>query len=136
MNITDIAIVAIVAVVVAAAVWRFVGTATGKRDCCSGDIKNPGAGGGEKTPVGPVEVTDTDESHYAHEALVGIGGMTCEHCVAAVTAALNSVPGTWATVRLQGGSAKVLCKEKIDEAVYRRAVEQAGYRVVSFSIKR
>ncbi len=136
MNITDIAIVAIVAVVVAVAVWRFVGTATGKRDCCSGDVKNPGAGGGEKTPVPVAAVADTDESHYAHEALLGIGGMTCEHCVAAVTAALNSVPGTWATVRLQGGSAKVLCKEKIDEAAYRRAVEQAGYRVVSFSVKR
>ncbi len=135
MNITDIAIVAIVAVVVAVAVWRFVGTATGKRDCCSGDVKNPGAGG-EKAPAVPVQVADTDESHYAHEALVGIGGMTCEHCVAAVTGALNSVPGTWATVRLQGGTAKVLCKEKIDEAAYRRAVEQAGYRVVSFSVKR
>ena len=136
MNITDIVIVVIVAAVVAVAVWRFVGTATGKRDCCSGDVKDPGAGCGEKTPVSAVAVTDTDESHYAHEALVGIGGMTCEHCVAAVTAALNSVGGTWATVRLQGGSAKVLCKEKIDEAAYRRAVEQAGYRVVSFSVKR
>lgn len=136
MNITDIVIVVIVAAVVAVAVWRFVGTATGKRDCCSGDVKDPGAGCGEKTPVAAAAVTDTDESHYAHEALVGIGGMTCEHCVAAVTAALNSVSGTWATVRLQGGSAKVLCKEKIDEAAYRRAVEQAGYRVVSFSVKR
>ena len=135
MNPTDIVVVVIVAAVVAVAVWRFVGTATGKRDCCSGDVKEPGAGGA-KVPVSAVEVADTDESHYAHEALLGIGGMSCEHCVAAVSAALNRVSGTWATVRLQGGSAKVLCKEKIDEAAYRRAVEQAGYRVVSFSVKR
>ncbi len=136
MNTADIVIVVIVAAVVAVAVWRFVGTATGRRDCCSGDVKEPGAGGAAKVPVAPVEVTDTDESHYAHEALLGIGGMSCEHCVAAVTAALNSIPGTWATVRLQGGGARVLSKEKIEESALRQAVEQAGYRVVSFSVKR
>ena len=135
MNPADIVVVVIVAAVVAVAVWRFVGAATGKRDCCSGDVKEPGAGGA-KVPVSAVEVADTDESHYAHEALLGIGGMSCEHCVAAVTAALSGVPGTWATVRLQGGSARVLSKEKIEESALRQAVEQAGYRVVSFSVKR
>ncbi len=135
MNPTDIVIVAVVVAVVAVAAWRFVGTATGKRDCCSGDVKNPGADG-PKAPVAAVEVADTDESHYAHEALLGISGMSCEHCVAAVTAALNGVPGTWAAVRLQGGSARVLSKEAIDEAAYRRAVEQAGYRLVSVTVKR
>lgn len=62
--------------------------------------------------------------------------MTCEHCVAAVTAALNSVPNTWATVRLQGGSAKVLCKDPIDRETYAAAVEKAGYRLVACDVKR
>ncbi len=135
MNTADIVIVLVVVAVVAVAAWRFVGTATGKRDCCSGDVKEPGRAGGQRGPVAPVEVADTDPAHYPHEALLGIGGMSCEHCVAAVTAALNAVDGCWATVTLQGGSAKVLCKEKIDEAALRKAVEGAGYRVVSFSHK-
>ncbi|WP_321972118.1 heavy-metal-associated domain-containing protein [Paratractidigestivibacter sp.] len=133
MNTSDIVIIALVIIVVAVAAVRFVGTATGKRDCCSGDVKNPGAAKGKA--FDEVEVTDTDPANYPHEAYLGVGGMSCERCVAAVTRALDSVDGTWAEVQLQGGTAHVRCKNPVDEAAYRAAVEAAGYRVVSFREK-
>lgn len=57
--------------------------------------------------------------------------MTCEHCVSNVTNALNGVEGTWATVELAGGQARVRSKEPIDEGRLRSALEAAGYRLVS-----
>ncbi len=139
MNPTDIVIVLVVVAIVAVAAWRLLGTATGKRDCCSGDKIDQGTAGEKNATPASVPATqplDTDESHYAHEVLLSIGGMTCEHCAAAVASALNSVPNTWATVRLQGGSAKVLCKDPIDRETYAAAVEKAGYRLVACDVKR
>ena len=130
MNTTDIVIILVVIAVVAVAAVRFFGAATGKRDCCSGDVKNPGAAKGKD--FAEAEVADTDPANYPYEAHLGIGGMSCEHCVRAVANALDSVDGTWAEVQLQGGSAHVRCKNPIDEAAYRSVVERAGYRVVSF----
>lgn len=131
MNATDVVIVLIVIAAVAVAGVRLVGTVTGKRDCCSGDLKEPV---GSKTEgFAEASIEDTDPSHYPYTAEIGIGGMSCEHCVKAVTNALDSVPGTWAEVTLAGGRALVRSKDKVDEAVLRSAVEKAGYRVVSFS---
>ena len=86
--------------------------------------------GGRSFPA--VEVADKDESHYPYAVELGIGGMSCEHCVAAVTAALDSLPGAWAEVTLAGGQARLRAKRPLDEAAVRSVVEQAGYRLVSF----
>ena len=101
MGIADIVIIVAVAALFVVAAVRFLGTATGKRDCCSGAAKGGGAPAGKKFKL--VEVTDTDPAHYPYEAELGIGGMSCEHCVAAVTAALDSLPSAWAEVTLAGG---------------------------------
>ena len=129
MGPADIAIIAVVAVIVVVAVVRLVGTTKGTRDCCSGAKKGV-ASGGRSFPA--VEVADKDESHYPYAAELGIGGMSCEHCVAAVTAALDSLPGAWAEVTLAGGQARLRAKRPLDEAAVRSVVEQAGYRLVSF----
>lgn len=135
MNMTDIVIVAAVVVAVAVAAVRLVGTATGKRDCCSGDVKDPGAGKGDGRSFAKAEVTDTDPAHYPYVTELGIGGMSCEHCVASVTNALESIEGCWAEVTLAGGRALLRSKAPIDEAGVRSVVERAGYRLVSFSEK-
>lgn len=55
-----------------------------------------------------------------------IDGMTCGHCVSAVTAALQKVPGVVsAEVSLDKGQAVV--KGDADAAVLIRAVEEEGY---------
>ena len=125
MGPADIAIIAVVAVIVVVAVVRLVGTTKGTRDCCSGAKKGVASGG---RSFSAVEVADKDESHYPYAAELGIGGMSCEHCVAAVTNALDSLDGAWAT----GGHAHVRSKAPLTERACRQVVEQAGYRLVSF----
>lgn len=120
----DIALILVVIVVLAIAIRRFVGTATGTRDCCSGAKKSAGKQFRART------IDDKDESHYPFQADFEIGGMSCEHCVENVTRALDSVDGTWATVSLAGGRAHVRSKSPIDKNAYRKVVEEAGYRLV------
>lgn len=56
-----------------------------------------------------------------------IQGMTCDHCVNAVTRALKGVPGvTNATVRLESQSATIEGQD-IDLAKAIAAVEEEGY---------
>lgn len=59
-----------------------------------------------------------------------IEGMTCEHCVAAVTAEVAKVPGiSEVQVDLNEASLTVT-GDVIDEAAIRAAVDEAGYVVV------
>ena len=133
MGPTDIAIIAAVLILFVVAAIRMVGTATGKRDCCSGAAKQDGASCGKK--FAPVRIEDTDPAHYPYTAELGIGGMSCAHCVAAVEAALDAADGCWAEVTLAGGRALLRAKAPIDEAAVRARVEQAGYRLVSFDLR-
>ncbi len=130
LNVADVVLIAVVAVVVIVAARRFVGTAKGERDCCSGEATGTGA-----APKGrdfaEVTITDTDPAHYPYEASLEIGGMSCERCVDAVTRALDSVEGTWAEVELAGGHALVRSKAPIDADAYRDVVSAAGYRLIS-----
>lgn len=59
---------------------------------------------------------------------VTIDGMGCEGCVAAVTEAIETLPGVRRVeVDLKGGSAAVEAEPALDEAALRRALEKAGY---------
>ena len=123
MNPTDIAIVAVVVVLCIFAARRAFGTATGKRDCCSGELR-------EVTRDFPrANIADTDESHYPYQADYTVEGMSCKRCAQRVENALNSVAGTWASVDLEAGRAHVRSKEAIDTDAYRKAVRDAGYTI-------
>jgi copper chaperone len=57
-------------------------------------------------------------------------GMTCGHCVSAVTEEVGQVPGvTGVEVDLAGGGLTVTSEAPVDEAAVRAAVEEAGYSV-------
>ena len=57
-------------------------------------------------------------------------GMTCGHCVTAVTEEVSAVPGvTGVDVDLASGGLTVTSDAPVDEAVVRAAVEEAGYEV-------
>jgi copper chaperone CopZ len=65
------------------------------------------------------------EHHYTVE------GMTCAHCVAAVTNEVSQIPGAeHVEVDLESGSLAIE-GEDIDTADVRSAVEEAGYSLVS-----
>lgn len=59
-----------------------------------------------------------------------VEGMTCGHCVQAVTTEVQGVSGVSdVVVELEGGRL-VVTGEAIDEAVIAAAVDEAGYRLV------
>jgi copper chaperone CopZ len=57
-------------------------------------------------------------------------GMTCGHCVTAVTEEVSQLPGvTDVDVDLASGGLTVTSETQVDEADIRSAVEEAGYEV-------
>ena len=59
-----------------------------------------------------------------------VDGMTCEHCVHAITGEVTKLPGVAdVTVDLTGKTVAV-SGEAVDEAAVRAAIDEAGYTVV------
>jgi copper chaperone CopZ len=57
-------------------------------------------------------------------------GMTCGHCVSAVTEEVTQVPGvTGVDVDLASGALTVTAEAAVDDGAVRAAVEEAGYAV-------
>jgi copper chaperone len=57
-------------------------------------------------------------------------GMTCGHCVTAVTEEVSQLPGvTGVDVELASGGLTVTSEAPVDETAVRAAVEEAGYEV-------
>ncbi len=57
-------------------------------------------------------------------------GMTCGHCVNAVTEEVSAVPGvTTVDVDLASGGLTVTSTEPVDDDAVRAAVEEAGYQL-------
>lgn len=62
---------------------------------------------------------------------IKIKGMSCGHCVMAVTKALSAVDGVRdVNVDLQSGVATYAEEKTVDPAVIAEAVKKAGYEVV------
>ena len=63
---------------------------------------------------------------------IAVAGMTCDHCVRAVTAELSKIATVERVdVDLAGGSVTVVSTEAVDLGAITAAVEEAGYEVVS-----
>jgi len=61
-----------------------------------------------------------------------VTGMTCSHCVAAVTEEVGEVAGVSdVSVDLETGLVTVSVDGDLDDAAVREAVEEAGYEVVA-----
>ena len=61
-----------------------------------------------------------------------VSGMTCSHCVAAVTKEITKLGGvTNVDVDLASGAVTVESVEPVDPAAFTDAVEEAGYEVAS-----
>lgn len=85
------------------------------------------AGGGTNIS----QETNTLKEEPTMTKTMEIEGMMCQMCVKHVTNALNALPGVTATVDLDAKTATVI-GEASDEAL-KKAVEDAGYQVVSIS---
>jgi copper chaperone len=59
-----------------------------------------------------------------------VTGMTCEHCVRAVSAEIGQLPGvTGVRVDLASGAVEVTSERPLDLAEVRAAVDEAGYEL-------
>jgi copper ion binding protein len=67
---------------------------------------------------------------------IKIEGMTCSHCQARVEKALNSISGVDAKVDLKKKAAVVSFDGDISDALFKDAVTEAGYEVVSIEEKK
>lgn len=60
-----------------------------------------------------------------------VTGMTCGHCVSAVSTEVGAIPGvTGVTVDLASGEVTVQSTGPVDVAAVRAAVDEAGYELV------
>ena len=66
------------------------------------------------------------------ETTYQVQGMTCDHCVRAVTGELTDLDGvTGVDVDLASGAVRVTSDAPLDEAAVRAAVDEAGFELVS-----
>ena len=89
--------------------------------------KGGGCCGDREETVCKTSVKDRSRAHYPYAVQLEIGGMTCENCARRVENALNALPGTWASVSMDGRKARIRLKQPADMALLREAVRQAGY---------
>ena len=69
-------------------------------------------------------MTDTTSTYQ-------VSGMTCQHCVAAVTEEVSALPGvTGVRVDLERGEVAVSSSAELDRAAVAAAVDEAGYTLV------
>ena len=62
---------------------------------------------------------------------IKIKGMSCKHCVAAVTKALNEIEGlSDVSVNLEKGEASFKESASVDDVAIKEAVKKAGYEVI------
>jgi copper chaperone len=64
------------------------------------------------------------------ERTITVAGMTCQHCVNAVTTEVSRLPGVRTVeVDLTGGRVTVASDQPLDDADLTAAVEEAGYEI-------
>ena len=116
----DIIIVLIVIVLLGFALKGTLKHFKGESPCCGG-----GSG---------LVKTDIEEKVLDNPAIgkktVKISGMHCDHCVKSVTEAINKIEGASANVNLKNEEAVVSYDREIDDNDLKKAVEEAGFKVV------
>ena len=83
---------------------------------------------GEKA-VKRIKVKDRDLSHYPHQCILKVDGMSCGNCAIRVENALNAMDGVWARVDLESGEASVYMKQEYGDKAMKDAVKACGYTV-------
>lgn len=63
---------------------------------------------------------------------IHVSGMSCSHCVAAVTDEVSKIDGvTRVSVDLESGEVEIASDAPVDRSVVAAAVDEAGYEVSS-----
>ena len=117
----DIIIVLIVIVLLGFALKGSIKHFKGESPCCGG-------GSGEIV----LDIPDKKlENPILGKKVLKISGMHCEHCVKAVTEAINKIDGAAAKVNLSENEQSFLMIVNLMTNSLEKIVKDAGYRVVS-----
>lgn len=114
MNASNLAIMAILALVIGLAIWRCI-KKKGK-SCC-------GSGG----TVKKVRPEDTNIKNYPYHAAAIVEGMVCMNCVRRVENAFNSMEGYYARVNSEEKRADIYAKVPVTKEFVREIISKAGY---------
>ena len=121
IDMADIIVVLIVIVLLGFALRGAIKHFKGDSPCCGG-----GTG-----------IIKTDDKELKNPVIgkktVHIEGMSCDHCVQSVKKALNEIEGASARVDLQKKEAVVSYDREIANDVLKKAIEKAGFQVVSIT---
>lgn len=60
-----------------------------------------------------------------------VEGMTCQHCVTAVSGEVGKIPGVTAVAVDLDRGAVTVTGDRVDDVAVREAVDEAGYRVTN-----
>ncbi len=72
-----------------------------------------------------------------HTYTYTVAGMTCSHCVSAVSTGIGLIPGVSdVQVDLGSGAVTVTSERPLEEAAVRAAVDEAGYELAGHSAGR
>ena len=125
---TDIIVLIILAVLVGGAV-SYIVKAKKSGVKCIGCPAGGSCPGSAKIPKKKLE------GRVIGRKTMKITGMNCAHCAMDVTNTLNQIEGVRAEVNLSKGIAKIFYDREVGDDILKRAVEKAGYQVVSISRK-
>ena len=88
---------------------------------------------GPTCPVTQEKITKENQTMNQEETdmkkILTVEGMMCTHCSGRVESALNALPGVSAHVDLEKKTATVTAAPEVTDAMLRKAVEDAGYKV-------
>ena len=83
-----------------------------------------------RTPTAAPEVSEPVIDENTPTVVIGVEGMMCHHCVAAVEKACKAVPGT-ATATADLEKKQVTVRSTAEPAVLEQAIIDAGYTIRS-----
>ena len=113
---TDLIIIAIVALIILFAVYKTVKHFKGEGECCGG---------------GSYKARKKKLKNVAETKLFAVDGMSCQNCVNRVMENVNSIPGASAIVHLKKGEVAVSMEYHIADDVIVDEIERAGFTVTN-----
>lgn len=119
MNVQDTAIIVILLVIIALAVYGIIRRIRYGSSCCGS--KNPG----EKR----IRIKDKNRSHYPYKYILEVEGMHCSNCARRIENAFNSADGRWATADVGRKEVTLISKHEETDGELKRITESAGYSI-------
>ncbi len=116
---TDFIIIGIVVILIFAGIHSGTKHFRGEGGCCGG-------GSTYKMPKKKLK-------HIIEKKTLKVEGMSCQNCKNRVEEAVNDLDGVSGSVDLKKGIVVVSYEQKMDDAIVKKAIEKAGYKVTEIN---